>query len=73
MRYSKFTVQYFNPEKDAPEFQSDLVRAVTRPTAFDAIMKVRTTVGLRPVDFIGSFYMTNTQVNITFIQSPYRK
>jgi len=52
---------YFNPEKDQQEFSNDLIRAVTRPTAFDAIMKVRTTAGIRAVDFIGSFYMTNTQ------------
>ena len=60
---SRTSVQYFNPEKDQEEFSSDLIRAVTRPTAFDAIMKVRTTAGIRAVDFIGSFYMTNTQVS----------
>ena len=60
---SRTSLQYFNPEKDQEEFSSDLIRAVTRPTAFDAIMKVRTTAGIRAVDFIGSFYMTNTQVS----------
>jgi protein transport protein SEC24 len=52
---------FFDINKDREQFTSDAIRAVTRHTAFDAILKVRTTAGLRAVDFVGSFYMTNTQ------------
>ncbi|CAG5086922.1 Oidioi.mRNA.OKI2018_I69.PAR.g11404.t1.cds [Oikopleura dioica] len=52
---------FFDINKDREQFTSDAIRAVTRQTAFDAILKVRTTAGLRAVDFVGSFYMTNTQ------------
>ncbi|CBY14315.1 unnamed protein product [Oikopleura dioica] len=52
---------FFDINKDREQFLSDAIRAVTRQTAFDAILKVRTTAGLRAVDFVGSFYMTNTQ------------
>ena len=33
---------------------------VERPIAFDAIMRVRTSTGIRPVDFMGNFFMPNT-------------
>jgi protein transport protein SEC24 len=52
---------FFSPDKDQTQFTSDLRRALTRSTAYDAIMKIRTTAGIRAVDFVGSFYMTNTQ------------
>ena len=29
----------------------------TRPVVFDAIMRVRTSTGVRPTDFFGAFYM----------------
>ena len=31
-----------------------------QPVGFDAIMRVRTSTGIRPVDFHGHFYMSNT-------------
>lgn len=33
---------------------------ISRPIAFDAIMRVRTSTGVRPTDFYGHFYMSNT-------------
>lgn len=34
--------------------------AVAAPVAFDAVMRVRTSAGTRPVDFYGHMYMSNT-------------
>jgi protein transport protein SEC24 len=33
---------------------------VSRPVAFDAIMRVRTSTGVRATDFYGHFFMSNT-------------
>lgn len=51
---------YFQADLDGERFLTDLRHNLSRPTAFDAIMKVRLSVGVRPVDFFGSFYMSNT-------------
>ncbi len=51
---------YFTPEMDGERFLRDLERDLARPIVFDAIMRVRTSTGVRPVDFYGSFYMANT-------------
>lgn len=37
----------------------ELRRNFQRTTAFDALMRVRTSAGIRPVDFLGNFHMTN--------------
>jgi len=55
-----FKYTYFQPEVDGERFLKDLERDLSRPVAFDAIMRVRTSTGVRPVDFYGSFYMANT-------------
>jgi len=51
---------YFQPDLDGDRFISDLKRNVSRNIVFDAIMRVRTSTGVRPTDFFGSFYMSNT-------------
>lgn len=33
---------------------------ISRPIAFDAVMRVRTSTGVRGTDFFGHFYMSNT-------------
>ena len=33
---------------------------MSRPVAFDAIMRVRTSTGVRATDFYGHFFMSNT-------------
>ncbi|XP_013388768.1 protein transport protein Sec24C isoform X1 [Lingula anatina] len=45
---------------DGERFMSDLKNNINRPVGFDAIMRVRTSTGIRPVDFWGNFYMSNT-------------
>lgn len=51
---------YFQPDIDAERFLSDLRHNLSRPVVFDAIMRVRTSTGVRPVEFFGNFYMANT-------------
>ncbi|XP_064620101.1 protein transport protein Sec24C-like isoform X2 [Lineus longissimus] len=55
---SKYT--YFQADLDGDRFIEDLKNNVQRPIAFDAIMRVRTSTGIRPTDFLGNFYMSNT-------------
>merc|ERR1719220_1496569 len=51
---------YFQPDLDGERFLADLASNLSRPIVFDAIMRVRTSTGVRPVEFYGSFYMENT-------------
>jgi protein transport protein SEC24 len=51
---------YFQTDTDGERFLNDLEHNLSRPVVFDAIMRVRTSTGVRPVDFYGSFYMANT-------------
>merc|ERR1719242_1542778 len=51
---------YFQSDLDGERFITDLAHNVSRPVVFDAIMRVRTSTGVRPTDFFGSFYMANT-------------
>uniref|UniRef100_A0A0K2V6C3 Protein transport protein Sec24Clike [Apis florea] n=1 Tax=Lepeophtheirus salmonis TaxID=72036 RepID=A0A0K2V6C3_LEPSM len=51
---------YFQSELDGERFLSDLRHNIKRSVVFDAIMRVRTSTGVRPVDFFGSFYMANS-------------
>lgn len=45
---------------DGPRLVMDVQRVVGRPTAHDAVMRVRTSTGVRPTDFFGHFFMSNT-------------
>ena len=51
---------YFQPDLDGERFLADLRHNLSRPVVFDAIMRVRTSTGVRPVEFYGSFFMANT-------------
>lgn len=51
---------YFQSDLDGHRFISDLRHNISRPVVFDAIMRVRTSTGVRPTDFFGSFFMANT-------------
>ncbi len=39
---------------------AEVTRAVTRPSGYEAMMRVRTSTGIRPTDFYGAFSMNNT-------------
>lgn len=51
---------YFQTDLDGERFLADLKHNLSRPVVFDAIMRVRTSTGVRPVEFFGSFFMANT-------------
>ena len=45
---------------DGDRLLDDLEHSLSRPTAFDCVMRVRASTGLRPTGFYGSFFMSNT-------------
>ena len=51
---------YFQTDIDGERFLADLRHNLSRPVVFDAIMRVRTSTGVRPVEFYGSVYMANS-------------
>ncbi|KAF8781361.1 protein transport protein Sec24C-like isoform X1 [Argiope bruennichi] len=51
---------YFQADIDGERFIEDLRRNVEKPIAFDAVLRVRTSTGIRPTEFIGCFFMSNT-------------
>lgn len=51
---------YFQAELDGERLIADVEKNIRRLCAFDAIMRVRTSTGIRPTDFYGHFYMSNT-------------
>lgn len=55
-----FKYTYFQAELDGKRLVEDIIKNVSRPIAFDAVMRVRTSAGVRPTEFFGHFYMTNT-------------
>eukprot|EP01084_Bolivina_argentea_P102295 183266_1 len=52
---------YFYPgfvaAKDGEKFSNELRRVLTRPTAFEAVMRVRTTRGVRSTNFYGNYFI----------------
>ncbi|CAB1311855.1 unnamed protein product [Coregonus sp. 'balchen'] len=57
---SVYKYTYFQAETDRKQFLNDLRRDVQKPMGFDAVMRVRTSTGIRATDFFGSFFMSNT-------------
>ncbi|KAJ9591698.1 hypothetical protein L9F63_001785, partial [Diploptera punctata] len=51
---------YFQADLDGERLITDIKQDVSRPIAFDAIMRVRTSTGVRATDFFGHFFMSNT-------------
>lgn len=52
---------FFHPNKDGERLLDDLKINISRNIAFDSVMRVRTSTGVRPVEFYGHFFMSNTQ------------
>lgn len=53
--------QYFlQANLDGERLVKDLIKNISRPIAFDSVMRVRTSTGIRPTDFYGHFFMSNT-------------
>ncbi|XP_030806676.1 protein transport protein Sec24C isoform X5 [Geospiza fortis] len=57
---SIYKYAYFQLETDQFRFLNDLRRDVQKEVGFDAVMRVRTSTGIRATDFFGAFYMSNT-------------
>ncbi|NXP08470.1 SC24C protein, partial [Thinocorus orbignyianus] len=57
---SIYKYAYFQLETDQDRFLNDLRRDVQKDVGFDAVMRVRTSTGIRATDFFGAFYMSNT-------------
>ncbi|RCN32926.1 Sec23/Sec24 trunk domain protein [Ancylostoma caninum] len=55
-----YKYQYFVADKDAPRFLADLDHNISRQIAFDCMARVRSSAGIRPVLFQGSFFMENS-------------
>uniref|UniRef100_A0A673AV71 SEC24 homolog C, COPII coat complex component n=1 Tax=Sphaeramia orbicularis TaxID=375764 RepID=A0A673AV71_9TELE len=57
---SVYKYTYFQAQSDQERFLNDLRRDIQKPVGFDAVMRVRTSTGIRATDFFGSFFMSNT-------------
>ncbi|KAG9485207.1 hypothetical protein GDO78_008344, partial [Eleutherodactylus coqui] len=57
---SIYKYTFFKMETDKERFLNDLRRDVQKDIGFDAVMRVRTSTGIRATDFFGAFYMSNT-------------
>ncbi|MEQ2183770.1 Protein transport protein Sec24C [Goodea atripinnis] len=57
---SVYKYTYFQAQTDQERFLKDLRRDVQKQVGFDAVMRVRTSTGIRATDFFGSFFMNNT-------------
>ncbi|XP_073345156.1 protein transport protein Sec24C isoform X1 [Pagrus major] len=57
---SVYKYTYFQAQTDKERFLNDLRRDVQKLVGFDAVMRVRTSTGIRATDFFGSFFMSNT-------------
>ncbi|XP_053694400.1 protein transport protein Sec24C isoform X2 [Sabethes cyaneus] len=51
---------YFQADIDGQRLVNDLIKNISRPIAFETVMRVRTSTGIRPTDFFGHFFMSNT-------------
>lgn len=51
---------YFQADKDGERVVNDVIKNISRNVAYDAVMRVRTSTGIRPTDFYGHFFMSNT-------------
>ena len=52
----------FNHDVDGPRFESELCRSLTQYTAFEAVMRIRCTRGMRISNFYGNFFVRGTDL-----------
>ncbi|KAF8371535.1 sec-24.1 [Pristionchus pacificus] len=57
---SVYKYQYFEASKDASRLLYDLSHAISKQIAFDAMVRIRSSAGIRAVAYSGSFFMENT-------------
>jgi len=64
-KYTSGTTYYypaFSQLRDGRRFEYDLHRALTRATAFEAVMRVRATRGIRFSNFYGNYFVRGTDL-----------
>ena len=52
----------FNHAKDSRRFEEQLNKSLTQHTAFEAVMRIRCTKGMRITNFYGNFYIRGTDL-----------
>ncbi|CAB1113207.1 unnamed protein product [Ectocarpus sp. CCAP 1310/34] len=52
----------FNAQSEGVKFSAELTRVLTRATAFEAVMRVRATRGLRITNFYGNYFIRGTDL-----------
>eukprot|EP00547_Thalassionema_nitzschioides_P004459 CAMPEP_0194202452 /NCGR_PEP_ID=MMETSP0156-20130528/2463_1 /TAXON_ID=33649 /ORGANISM="Thalassionema nitzschioides, Strain L26-B" /LENGTH=1220 /DNA_ID=CAMNT_0038927941 /DNA_START=99 /DNA_END=3761 /DNA_ORIENTATION=+ len=52
----------FNPERDGLKFESQLKKRLTQTTAFEAVMRIRCTKGMRITNFYGNFFIRGSDL-----------
>jgi protein transport protein SEC24 len=52
----------FNRQKDGQRFEQQLHKTLTQTTAFEAVMRIRCTKGMRITNFYGNFYIRGTDL-----------
>ena len=52
----------FNHDVDGPRFESELRRVLTQHTAFEAVMRIRCTRGMKITNFYGNFFIRGTDL-----------
>lgn len=57
-----FSYVMFNYEKDGQRFEEQLNKTLTQATAFEAVMRIRCTKGMRISNFYGNFYIRGTDL-----------
>ncbi|RNA12491.1 transport Sec24C-like isoform X1, partial [Brachionus plicatilis] len=59
-----YKYDFFMADTHGQRLCEDLKYAVDKTVAFDAVMKVRTSTGIRPVDYIGNFGMYGNDIEL---------
>lgn len=57
-----FSYPGFNPGIDGPNFEAHLNKRLTQATAFEAVMRIRCTKGMRITNFYGNFFIRGTDL-----------
>ena len=52
----------FDSARDGPKFESQLCRRLTQPTAFEAVLRIRCTKGMKISNFYGNFFIRGTDL-----------
>jgi len=52
----------FNYDTDGPKFESELCRSLTQHTAFESVMRIRCTRGMKITNFYGNFFIRGSDL-----------